>query len=391
MIQLDEALNLILQSAKELKTEQVSLSESLGRVLASDVYSDIDMPSFDKSAVDGFAIQSDSLFNEWEMLEFVPAGKQPVKMIGQNQCSRIMTGSMVPKGANMVVMIEHTQELSNGNIRFIKEQSKSNILFQGEDLKKGTLVLSKGTLLKPAHIGILAGAGITHPEVFVPLKTAIISTGSELVDASEFPEPPFIRNTNSYYIQALCKAIGIEATNDGILEDNPDIITNKIKVLLEQNDMVIFTGGASFGDHDFSKQVMENLKGDIKFNKLAIQPGKPALFATIGHKYLFGLSGNPVSSSVQFLLLVQPFVEYLTHQNSEKNRLLLPMEVAHSRKKSERALFFPVQITQEAKIRPLEYHGSAHLNAYEKADALACFPIGQKELNVGDIVDVRPL
>jgi len=391
MKKLEDAIQLILETGKELKTEKVDLSEALGRVLAENIYSDIDMPSFDKSAVDGFAIQSDSLFNEWQLLEFIPAGKKPKKTIGVNQCSRIMTGGMIPKGANMVVMLEHTEELPKGKIRFTKDHSKSNILHQGEDLKKGTQVLSKGIPLKPAHIGILAGAGITNPKVFIPLKVGIISTGTELVEPNLMPQPPFIRNTNAYHIQALCKSLGMLATNHGILEDQPDIITQKIKSLLMQNDMVIFTGGASFGDHDFSKQVMENLGADIKFNKLAIQPGKPVLFAKVNEQYLFGLSGNPVSSSVQFLLLIKPLVEHLTHQKTEHNFLKLPMEIPRSRNKSERDLFFPVEITKEAKIRPLEYHGSAHLNAYEKADALACFPIGKKELREGEIVDVRPI
>jgi len=288
-------------------------------------------------------------------------------------------------------MIEHTEELSNGKIRFIKDKSKSNILLQGEDIKKGEKVLEKGTLLQPPHIGILAGAGKSNVEVYSLPEIAISSTGTELVEPDVVPEPPFIRNTNSYHIQALCAKEGIQAKNAGILEDDPNVITTKIKELLEKNDIVIFTGGASFGDHDFSKEVMENLGAEIKFTKLAIQPGKPALFATVGNKYLFGLSGNPVSSSVQFILLVRPFIHFLCGQKEEGKVFNLPMAQNHSRKKAERALFFPVKITADSKAVPVDYHGSAHLNAFETADALACFPIGKLELKEGEIVDVRPL
>lgn len=391
MTKLEDAIKMILEAGKELKTEKIPLSIALNRVLAEDVFTDIDVPSFAKSAVDGFAIRSESLRSDWEVLEFLPAGKKPLKRIGNNQCSRVMTGGMIPQGADMVVMLEHTEEIENGKVRFTKNKTKTNILYQAEDLKKGDKILAKGTLLKPAHIAILAGAGISHPLVFVPLKAGIVATGTELVETLEVPVPPFIRNTNSHHIEALCKSIGMQATNDGILKDDPAVITHKIRSLLKLHDMVIFTGGASFGDHDYSKLVMENLGAEIKFNKLAIQPGKPVLFATVDGKYLLGLSGNPVSSSVQFLLLVKPLVEHLSFQKMNNDMRSLPMEMAYKRNKAERAFFFPVHITKQAKIRPIEYHGSAHLNAYEKADALACFPIGKKELKEGEIVDVRPL
>lgn len=391
MIPLEEAVKLILDSGKQLPTENVALSMAYNRVLAEDVYSDIDIPSFYKSAVDGFAIRSQDIQNEWEVIEFVPAGSKANKEVKENQCSRVMTGGMVPQGADMVVMIEYTEELPNGKIRSIKGKSKSNILLQGEDVKKGEKVLEKGILLQPPHIGILAGAGKSEIAVYSLPKMAISSTGTELVEPHVVPEPPFIRNTNSYHIQALCAKEGIQAGNAGILEDDPDIITTKIKELLEENDIVIFTGGASFGDHDFSKTVIENLGAEIKFSKLAIQPGKPALFAKVGEKYLFGLSGNPVSSSVQFILLVRPLIHFLCGQKKLAKVFNLPMAKEHKRKKADRALFFPVKITADSKAVPVDYHGSAHLNAFETADALACFPIGKFELKEGEIVDVRPL
>lgn len=391
MTPLDDALKLILNSAQVLPFEEVELSKSYNRVLAEDVYSDINIPSFDKSAMDGFAIRSIDIKNELEVIEFIPAGTKAVKTIGINQCSRVMTGGMVPPGADMVVMIEHTKEIEGGKIKFIKENSKTNILHCGEDIKTGDLVLKKGSLLGPAQIGILAGAGKNKPKVYSKPNMAIVSTGSELVEPEIVPKAPFIRNTNSYHLQALCAKEGIQARNAGILEDDPDIITAKVKELLKVNNIVIFTGGASFGDHDFSKKVMENLGAEIKFSKLAIQPGKPALFAKVGDKYLFGLSGNPVSSSVQFILLIRPFIHFLCGQKEYGKVFNLPMALEHKRKKAERALFFPVKITADSKAIPIEYHGSAHLNAYETADALACFPIGKFELNEGEIVDVRPL
>lgn len=391
MITYEKGLELILNSVDKTKTEKVDISSALNRTLAEDVFTDMDVPSFDKSAMDGFAIRQEDIHEELEVIEFVPAGASPTKMIGTNQCSRIMTGGMVPSGADMVLMIEHTEDIGNNRIRFIKESSKSNILKQGEDLKKGEKVLSKGTHLNPAHIGILASVGKVDPMVYKSCKVGILATGTELVSPYETPKAPHIRNSNSYQISALCEENGANATNKGMVDDDPIAIRKTVEELLENHDIVLFTGGASFGDHDFSSQVLKELGAEVKFHLMAIQPGKPVLFATLRDKYLFGLSGNPVSSSVQFQLLVRPLIKKIMGRKELYKSHLLPIAQDMNRKKSERALFFPVKYTETMEVKPLEYHGSAHLNAYEAADAMACFPIGKNELRKGEKVYVRPL
>lgn len=389
MISLDEGLAHILSSPLSLSTERVHISNAIHRVLAENVMSDTDIPSFDKTAMDGFAIRSQDLFLDLEVLEFVPAGKAPTKTVGEGQCSRIMTGAMIPDGADMVILLEHTEELENGKIRFIKESSYSNILKKGEDLKKGEQVLASGTYLNPSHIGILASSGHVNPLVYKQVKVGILATGSELVDPKDQPIPPNIRNSNSYQIEALCKQEGAIPSNMGIVPDDPLVIRTLIEKLLIDHEVVIFTGGASLGDMDFSSQVLKELGAEVKFHTLAIQPGKPVLFATLGNRFLFGLAGNPVSSSLQFELLVKPLLHKLGGSNREQKIFKFPMAQDMSRKKSERALFFPIQFTENMELKTLEYHGSAHIHSYEQADGIACFPVGKKELKKGESIDVR--
>ena len=389
MTPLGKALEIILKDAQALATEEVNIHESLNRCLASDIKTDTDVPSFSKSAMDGFAIKQEDLFNELEMIEHIPAGVAAKKTLQRGQCSRIMTGAMVPEGADTVIMIEHTETLENGKIKFLKEKTKSNILYQGEDKKKGDIVLQKGIIVQPAHIGIMANVGAVKLKVHKTVTVGILATGTELVDPSEAIIPPQIRNSNSYQIQALCHKLGAKTNNIGVVEDNPDAILEKIKSLIPEHDIIVFTGGASFGDFDYSEKVLKELNAEILLEKLAIQPGKPMLYGKLGEKFLFGLSGNPVSSSIQFELLTKPLINKLMGKSQTTRVFQLPINKDMTRKVCERDLFLPVVVDGNMEVHPVEYHGSAHINAYENAVALACFPIGKKELKKGDLVDVR--
>ena len=391
MIKLDDALQILNETQKpRTATEIIDLKDVNGRILAKDVNSDMDFPSFDKSAMDGYAIKKEEIDQKLEVVEFIPAGKMPEKSIKSGECAKIMTGAMLPQGADMVVMVEDVSRKGD-NIVINNLKSKSNILLKGEDVKTGDVVLKAGSLLNSATAGILASVGEVRPEVFKKPEISIISTGSELVNPSEKPVLPQIRNSNSSQLQVLAKASGANVLNTFTIEDDEKKIFSLVEQQLKISDIVILTGGASVGDLDFTSRVFEGLQAKIHFTKLSIQPGKPVLFATIGDKYLFGLSGNPVSSFVQFQLLVKPFISRFSGNNKQITPLKLPMAVEMKRRKKERALFFPVKINAQNKIETIEYHGSAHLNAYAEADAMACFPIGLNELKIGDLVDVRPL
>ncbi|PLX01379.1 MAG: hypothetical protein C0595_14920 [Marinilabiliales bacterium] len=391
MIKLEEALEIIEKSVKKtMSTESIGLLNSRGRILAADIYSDMDFPSFDKSAMDGYAIKQQDIEKELEPIEFIPAGKMPEKKVESGQCSKIMTGAMLPAGSDMVVKVEDTQ-LIDGKVKVVNLKSKGNVLFRGEDIKSGNVVLHKYQKLTSVHTGIMASVGMLNPEVFKKPVLSVLSTGSELVLPEEKPLPPQIRNSNSTQLQSLAYECGAEVSFVSQIEDDEEKILANVKTALEKSDIVVLTGGASFGDLDFSQKVFESLNAKIQFTTLAIQPGKPCLFATIGDKFLFGLSGNPVSSFVQFQLLVKPLIKKLSAIMEEEIKFKLPITKEMKRKRAERNLFFPVFINNEMAVQPVEYHGSAHLNAYQNANAMASFSIGKDVLQKGELVDVRPI
>lgn len=392
MIRIEEAHKIIGSlPLKEPSAEMVPLEKSLDRILAEDVFAEEDFPSFEKSAMDGYAIRKEDIHKRLEVIEFIPAGKNPEKKVSGGRCSRIMTGAMVPEGADMVVMQEDIKKENNRAIFVVNKNSKENILYQGEDVKAGSLLLKKGIRIGPAHIGLLASVGNVNPLVFQKPVITVLSSGDELVSPSEKPQPPRIRNSNSAQLVALATKAGAVAFDAGLVKDDPEKILQKIKKAVDRSDVVIMTGGASVGDLDFSGKVFNMLGATLHFEKLAIQPGKPALFATLGNKCLFGLSGNPVSSLVQFGLLVRPVIKRMAGLQAADKVYKLPLSRDKRRRRSERMLFFPVRITGNMEAEALEYHGSAHLHAYHRADGLAEFPIGLNELIKGTIVNVRPV
>ncbi|MBN2236017.1 MAG: molybdopterin molybdotransferase MoeA, partial [Bacteroidales bacterium] len=207
MITQEEAIAITEKASITLGTEYIPFQNSLGRILAENVYSDMDMPPFNKSAVDGYACRKQDLANDLELLEIIPAGVAPSKWIGENQCSQIMTGAAVPEGADTIIMVEHTEK-RNGKIRFLQEKTSSNICAIAEDLKEGDLVLSKGTLIKAQQIPVLASVGKTFIRVYRLAKVAVISTGDELVEPQEKPAISQIRNSNAAQLLAQLKQIG---------------------------------------------------------------------------------------------------------------------------------------------------------------------------------------
>jgi len=392
MITFEEALELVLDNAVNLGEEEVSLESATGRVLSRDVFSDIDMPPFDKSAVDGFAcrMQDLSAGAEFRVCETIPAGSVPGKELKQGECSRIMTGSMLPRGADTVIMVEDTTTSSAGTIIFNKEKSARNICYRAEDIREGEKVLEAGTMLKPAHLAVLASVGCTRPRVARQPHIAIISTGNELVEPGSKPGGGQIRNSNAWQLYAQAMNVPVKCSYFGIADDSPEDLKDKISMGLYEADIVILTGGVSMGDFDYVPAAMESLGAKILFKSVAIQPGRPTVFARYDKQYLFGLPGNPVSSFVLFEILVRPFVLKIMGCIDKEAVLSLPMGVDFSRKKSARKSVVPV-IIENGLVFPLEYHGSAHINAYTKAGGMMIMDIGVTEIKMGEAANVRPL
>ena len=389
MIQFEEALEIINRSAVLLASELIPLDECPGRVLAADVYSDMDMPPFDKSAVDGYACRRSDLGEELKVLEIIPAGKAPTRIIGSLECSKLMTGGMMPEGADTVIMVEDVEMTGIDTIRFTASRTAPNFCFRAEDITQGDKVLDKGTLVRPQEIAVLASVGCSHPEVYSQPRIGIISTGDELVEPNEMPALSQIRNSNALQLLAQAQGAGCKARYFGIARDTEEATLEIIQKASAASDIVILTGGISAGDFDFVPSVIQEAGYDIKFRSLAVQPGKPVIFATRGKQYLVALPGNPVSSFVQFEMLVKHLIRLITGNKSRQLSLKVPMGIDYTRKRSSRKAFFPVYLAEDGTAMPVEYHGSAHIHSYIHAEGIVIIEIGENEIRKGTLVDVR--
>jgi len=389
MITIEEALRIVLENKQLKGPEKVDLLHALGRCLAEEVLSDTDMPPFDKSAMDGFACRREDLGMELAVVETIAAGHQPVHPVSNGQCSRIMTGAKVPAGADCVIKVEETEITTDGKVRFTGQATNANIAFRAEDIRKGDKVLGEGTLLKPHHLAILASVGKFRPMVYQRPRVGIISTGNEIVEPWEKPGPTQIRNSNAYQLYSQAIQAGAVPEYFGIAPDEEEASLEILKKASIDNDIILLTGGVSMGDFDFIPGVMQDMGATIHFQTIAIQPGKPTVFATLNKKCIFGLPGNPVSSYNIFLLLVQPLIRAMMGGIHQPLPARLPLGIKYARKKSDRMSWIPVTVSHEGMLYPIEYHGSAHIRSMAAADAVAGIPAGIKQLNIGDYVDVR--
>ncbi|MHC4238790.1 MAG: molybdopterin molybdotransferase MoeA [Planctomycetota bacterium] len=389
MLPFEKALEIVLASARQLDTERIEFECAFNRVLAEEVRSDIDIPPFNKSAMDGFACRRADLANELAIVETIPAGYTPTKSIGPNQCAKIMTGGVVPEGADCVVMKEYVEMPTEDTIRFVGKQTADNICQRAEDIKAGDVILHKGTLLKPHHIAVLASVGHTLPTVSRIPRVGIIATGSELVDPTSRPQPSQIRNSNSSQLAAQVASMGVVATDYGITRDTEKAINNILRKAIEENDVVIISGGVSVGDFDLVPRILKQNNIDLLFESMAVKPGKPSVFGVSEKAYCFGLPGNPMSTFVQFEILIKPFLYKLMGHDYKYHDVRMPLDESIVRKKVERQAWFPVAITAAGTVRLIEYHGSAHISSLRDADGLVSVDVGVTEVEKGTIVRVR--
>lgn len=389
MIKATKALNTILKHSKSLGFEKISLSETLGRILAEDIRSDVNIPAFDRSAMDGFAINSKDSSKVFEIIEDIPAGKVPTKKIKKGQCSRIMTGAMLPKGADKVVKVEDTI-VTGSRLQVTSYEKKSNVSKRGEDVKKGQLILRKNSKIRPQEAAMLASVGKNKVKVTRKPKVAVISTGSELVEPIKKPKASQIRNSNSSMLLVQLKRRDIDGKYLGIARDNFAATKKMVKKGLAEADLLLLSGGVSVGDYDFVREVLTSCGVKVHFNKVAIKPGKPTVFGTKGKKLVFGLPGNPVSVLMIFELFVVPAIDKIVDRKTKDNFVPLKLLKDFQRRDSKREQYYPVRIKVKGAL-PLEFHGSAHMQALTQADAVMRIKTGVKKIKKGTIVHVRSI
>jgi molybdopterin molybdotransferase len=312
MIKIEKALKIILDNVKIIGSEPVGLSSSFNRVLAEDIYSKENIPPFDNSAMDGYALRASDILGAspngpavLDVVEDIKAGDWSGRTLKRGEAVRIMTGAPIPRGADCVVMVEETERFGEKVLIFKQFKRGNDIRCAGEDVRRGEKVLNEGSLIRPQEMGMLAALGHDRVKVFKRPKVGILATGSELVDVSKNLAKGKIRNSNSFSLFGQVLKAGAIPFDLGIVSDDLNEIKKRIKSGLKY-DVLLTSGGVSVGDYDFVKDVLRQLGASMKFWKVAIKPGKPLAFGKIAGKPVFGLPGNPVSSMVVFEEFVRP-------------------------------------------------------------------------------------
>ena len=391
MITFEAAFKIVMESVFETRTETIPFTDSSGRILDEDIKSDIDMPPFNRSAVDGYACHRIDINNELEVIEVISAGKKPMQIVEKNQCSKIMTGAIVPDGCDVVFMVEESGNFSNGKIRFSGTDLKLNISVKGEDVRTGDVVLKKGKLIQPQDVAVMASVGHTKVNVKKKPVVGIISTGDELINPSDFPAISQIRNSNAYQLDAQVTRAGGTAIEYGIAPDNENITYEIIQKAIHECDIVIITGGVSMGDFDFVPGVLIRSGVKILFDRVNVQPGKPTTFGVHSKAIVFGLPGNPVSSFIQFEMLVRPLINSMMGYTWIPREQKLPLAINYERKSSDRMGLIPVFINKDLEVVPVDFHGSAHITALSYSDGVITMKPGIRSLIKGEVVNVRQI
>lgn len=312
-----------------VSTETVALEETTGRILAADVVSDVDLPDFARSTMDGYAVRASSTFGATEgnpayltVVGSVSMGKSPGFTVGTGEAARISTGGMLPEGSDSTVMIEHAESIDDTTIEVYKSVAPGqHVLLKGEDIRKGDVMLRSGRKLRPQETGLLAAFGKVAVTVYKKPVIGIISTGDEVVPANEIPGPGRIRDINTHTLSGLVVEAGAVPVTYGIVRDNFDVLFEKCSQALEASDMVLISGGSSVGTRDFTIEVLSALPdAHILVHGIPISPGKPTILARARDRAFWGLPGHVVSAMIVFDIVVRPFIEHIGGRSAEDKK-----------------------------------------------------------------------
>ena len=400
MVTVEEALDKILSRIRPLGPERVSILEALGRVMAEDIYANRDIPPFNNSAMDGYAVRSGDIQDassshpvRLEVIEELPAGYMSKKKLTNGQAIRIMTGAPVPEEADTVVPVEDTKREDRFALIFRATLRGEHIRRAGEDVKKGECVISAGDLIDPAEIGMLASLGRSFVAVYQRAAVAILCTGEELVDVDGDLDGIKIVSSNSYSLAAQVKDCGAIPIQLGIAKDQKEEIKEKLIQGLRA-DVMISSAGVSVGDYDFVKHVLSELGVEIVFWRVAMKPGMPVAFGTIQGKPVFGLPGNPVSSMVSFEQFVRPaLLKMMGHQ-----QLFRPVIEAVLKEDIQKTPGRRHFIRAFVSVEKGQYfasvtgpQGSGILKSMVKANGLVIVPEDREMVSAGETVEVQLL
>jgi len=401
VISVAEAIQIVRQQTRPLPSERVKVEDALHRVLAEEIIADSDLPPFDRSQMDGYAVRAEDTNDAPVRLRIVgesAAGKGWRDELKQGEAVRIMTGAPVPQGADSVQQVELTHELRDGTVVELLESVEpgKSIVKRAAEIKSGETVLQSGVTINAAMMAVLAAFGYAEVAVSQRPRVAVLATGSELVDVHEKPGQDQIRDSNNYSIAAYAQLTGAVVQRLPLARDETSVLKKQIAKAAKTCDVIVTSGGVSMGVYDLTKSALKELDAEIFFERVALRPGKPTVFARLPNGTLvFGLPGNPVSVAVTFNLFARTALlamQGVTEPAMKYESALLARSVKGN---ADRESYLPAQLTTnddgELIAFPLKWGGSSDFVAFALTTALAIVPAGTRTLEANALVKVLRL
>ncbi len=397
-VTVDQARSHIQETAVAVQEiETLGLHSSLGRVAAADIVSTFDVPNHTNSAMDGYAVNSldlvESGARELEMIGASFAGAPFHGVVSPGECVRIMTGAMMPAGADTVVMQERVSVNRQQVTIFPGEKRSDNVRYAGEDIKSGDVVIPAGTRIGASQLGLLAATGQSGIPVFRKPKIAWFSNGDELRPVGAPLQPGEVHDSNRYTLHAMLSGPGVDRIDLGVVRDDPDAIRKMITAASKQADVVISTAGASVGDADYIREILTSL-GAVHFWKVAIKPGRPLSFGKLGGSLFFGLPGNPVSVMVTFRIFVAPAIRQISGEKYSVPMILKMRTTTDLRKRRGRMEYqrgiLSLNDHGETVVASTGEQGSGILSSMSRANCFIILPDDCDGVKAGEWVEVQP-
>ena len=399
----DDALSIVDRAVSEMTAarEKLPVRDTVERTLAADQLSRLELPPFNKSAMDGYAVLEGDDRDKYDVHpETILAGNELQPALRPGLAVKVMTGAPVPDGAGRVIPVENVTvenvtvenvPASSDAIEITRPSKAGHICLQGEDVRVGDVVVRAGTRLGAVEIANLIGCGITEVDVCRPIRLAVLSTGNEIVDDPGRLAHGKIMNTNGPMLAMLARRFAMDVVMEESIPDNLDDTVATISKAVERADIVALSGGVSVGDYDFVGTALGDVCfGDgglnVHFNTVGIKPGRPLTFATGAGTAVFGLPGNPVSVHVMFHVFVLRAAAGMCGGQSYVREIELPLGSDFRRRKTDRVEYVPARLDDDGTLSAVEFHGSAHLTALTESDGFFVVPIGTSELAAGERV-----
>lgn len=398
-ISIEKAKEILLSQDIGLKTEEIPILDSLDHVLAEDLISDINMPPFDRSPLDGYALRAEDTIDaskeqpvSLEVIDNIQAGYVSKKTLGRGQAIRIMTGAKIPKGADVIIRYEDTV-FTDKEVKIFKSlKANSNIVKAGEDIGLGDIVVKEGKVIGPADIGLFATLGREKIRVYARPKVAVLATGDELIDINEELREGKIRNSNSYTIGAQVKKVGCQVKIFDKCKDTIPAISRELNKALQWGDIVITTGGVSVGDADVVKEAFEEVGGKLLFWRVNMKPGTPIAVARYRDKLLFGLSGNPAAAYITFEKFVRPTLLKLSGQSKyDFSKVESTLESEFTKVSRQNRIVRAITYYKEGQFftKLPDKHSSGVLSSLSETNSLFLIPSNQGPYKLGDKIEVE--